>query len=131
MHMTLRFLRGKPAFPVLRFPPGQYVFGRASGCHVRFPSDSSASRRHCMLFVNEEDASVRDLGSRNSTAINSKRIDQEETLHHGDRLFVGGTTFLVQFGTDEDAPELARVNVWGEAVRETIDFPFEHTGVAR
>jgi pSer/pThr/pTyr-binding forkhead associated (FHA) protein len=131
MHLVLRYLRGKPVFPLLRFPPGQYVFGRAAGCHVRFPTDSSASRRHCMLFVTEQGVSVRDLGSRNSTAVNSERISREEALHHGDRLFVGGTTFLIQFATAGDALEAEGATMRGEPVGETFDVPFERTKVIR
>jgi pSer/pThr/pTyr-binding forkhead associated (FHA) protein len=84
-----------------------------------------------MLFVTADGASVLDLGSRNSTAINSKRISQQEPLHHGDRLFVGGTTFLVQFDIAGDALELESVTIRGEPLGDTIDFPTGRTEVIR
>jgi pSer/pThr/pTyr-binding forkhead associated (FHA) protein len=78
MWLVLHVLEGEPLGPALHFPPGQYVFGRAPGCHVLFPWPSAVSRRHCILFVNDQGASVRDLRSRNGTVVNSRRITREQ-----------------------------------------------------
>src|SRR5439155_26686925 len=74
----------------LLFPHGQYIFGRAQGCHILFPMSSAVSRQHCLLSVTEQGAVVRDLGSRNSTVVNSERVPGERPLGHGDRLYLVG-----------------------------------------
>jgi pSer/pThr/pTyr-binding forkhead associated (FHA) protein len=116
MQLILQYLRGPSAFPVLRFPHGHYLLGRVRESHVRFP-DTSVSRRHCALVVTEEGAFVRDLGSRNSTAVNSCRITRDEKLHPGDLLFVGGTTFRVRFDRPGEGLDSEAITVYGGSIR--------------
>ena len=80
------------AFPL---PNNATVIGRRHDCDLRIPL-MSVSRRHCQISYNKDTLKVRDLGSRNGTYINDKRIDDEVMLQAGDYLRIGPLTFLLQ-----------------------------------
>jgi predicted component of type VI protein secretion system len=130
MSVVLRVIRGEPLGARLLFPPGQYLFGRAAGCHVRFAKTSPVSGRHCLLCVTEEAVSIRDLHSRNGTAVNRERLRNGEcALHDGDELyFFSEATFLVEIGRAETAGASPRV-VLGQALGETMASPPGRTAV--
>lgn len=93
MNVKLLVVQGRPQGKSLLFPPGEYVFGRGSECHIR-PNSDWVSRQHCLFRVTPDaTASVRDLGSRNGTLVNGVRIRSEITLKHGDQLQVGPLVF--------------------------------------
>lgn len=53
--------------------------GRAQDCYVQLPSDllhRGISRHHCLLDINPPSVLVRDLGSRNGTYVNGRKIGQ-------------------------------------------------------
>src|SRR5262249_32374286 len=89
MKVVLRIASGQMNGTPLMFAPGQYLFGRAEGCHVLFAPSSIVSRRHCLLLVTAEKISVRDLQSRHGTHVNKSRLEGERQLKHGDELTVG------------------------------------------
>ena len=94
MNIRLLVIQGKPVGKSLLFGPGEYFLGRGQECHVRFNSDW-VSRQHCLLRVISDQASVRDLGSRNGTLVNGQLVDQERFLHQGDQVQVGPVVFEV------------------------------------
>jgi diguanylate cyclase (GGDEF)-like protein len=61
--------------------------GRDAGCALQL-SDASVSRRHARLGFVDGELRVEDLGSRNGTRVNGKKVKQAR-LHPGDRLEVG------------------------------------------
>jgi pSer/pThr/pTyr-binding forkhead associated (FHA) protein len=75
-------------------PSNITVIGRRHDSDLCIPL-MPVSRRHCQLSYNNEALKIRDLGSRNGTLLNGKRID-EATLKAGDYITVGPLTFLVQ-----------------------------------
>ncbi len=75
-------------------PDNVTVIGRRHDCDLRIPL-LSVSRRHCQLSCNKDTLKIRDLGSRNGTYVNGKRID-EATVQPGDYLRIGPLTFLLQ-----------------------------------
>ncbi|MCI0457981.1 MAG: FHA domain-containing protein [Gemmataceae bacterium] len=108
----------------------EYVFtgptlctvGRDAGCDLRPPSDPmhlTISRYHCVFDIDPPAVRVRDLGSRNGTHVNGKKIGQRDrnqsadpaempvlpalTLHDGDEVQVGSLLFRVEIlpGADE------------------------------
>jgi pSer/pThr/pTyr-binding forkhead associated (FHA) protein len=96
MNVKLLVVQGRPQGKSLLFPPGEYVFGRGTECHIR-PDSDWVSRQHCLFRVTSDDvASVRDLGSRNGTLVNGVRIRTEINLKHGDHLQVGPLVFEVR-----------------------------------
>jgi pSer/pThr/pTyr-binding forkhead associated (FHA) protein len=79
------------AFPL---PSNVTVIGRRRNCDLRIPLDS-VSRRHCQLSVENGNLKVRDLGSRNGTFLNGKRIE-EDVAYAGDFIQIGPVLFGLQ-----------------------------------
>ena len=70
------------------------ILGRRQDCHLRIPT-KDVSRQHCVLLLQDNVLTAKDLGSSNGTFINGKRIAEAE-LKAGDRLRLGPVTFIVQ-----------------------------------
>ncbi len=83
--------RDQKVFPL---PSNVTVIGRRRNCDLRIPLDS-ISRRHCQISVESGALKVRDLGSRNGTFVNGKRVE-EETAKAGDFIQVGPVLFAIQ-----------------------------------
>jgi len=63
--------------------------GRAPNCELSYPDDAGLSRRH-LTIENKDGAFVlTDLGSKNGTVHNGKRISSPTTLSPGDRMMAG------------------------------------------
>jgi pSer/pThr/pTyr-binding forkhead associated (FHA) protein len=113
MDIKMLIVQGRPQGKYLRFPPGEFIFGRGPECHVR-PNSPWVSRQHCLLRVDKETVHVRDLGSSNGTLVNGKRLVGERRLQPGDKLQVG--PLVLQLVVDALAQEdaLAEVQVKDE-----------------
>jgi len=64
------------------------------------------SRRHCIIKVEDDGLSIRDLGSRNGTYLNGKRIRESVTLPVPSWLMLGRTRLAViptESGFDQDS----------------------------
>lgn len=59
--------------------------------------DMLVSRHHVRITADDEGLVLQDLGSRNGTYVNGERVDRV-SLHEGDRLGIGATTFEVRDG---------------------------------
>ena len=92
--------------------PTRCQAGRALDCFIHFGGtqrDQLISRYHCQMEFDPAAVRVCDLGSRNGTFVNGKRVemsvevipdlanpDQPGVLcHHGDVITLGGTTMRV------------------------------------
>lgn len=98
-----------------------FLLGRHPDCHVHLPEDSFVSRHHFILEVCPPQACVRDLGSRNGTYVNGRKIGgrkegetpeegarrayPEVTLKHSDRIQVGDTA--LEIAVKQSAPAAA------------------------
>lgn len=79
-------------FPVPSLP---VILGRGDDVKVRIPL-AAVSRKHCELFVDEDDElSVKDLGSSNGTYVNGEQVKTRELIP-GDLLAVGPVVFVVR-----------------------------------
>jgi pSer/pThr/pTyr-binding forkhead associated (FHA) protein len=92
MKVKLFVVHGRPQGKSFLFPPGEFLFGRGSECHIQ-PNSDWVNRQHCLLRVGADRVSVQDLGSRNGTLVNGHRVVGELRLHHGDQLQVGPLVF--------------------------------------
>ena len=72
----------------------KFLIGRAKECALRAGSEA-ISRRHCAISRHENGYTVKDLGSRNGTHVNDKRITEEVPLVAGNELRVGPLKFRV------------------------------------
>lgn len=77
------------------------VFGRDLACDIKV-SDPLASRRHCEIFLDGEDVSLKDLGSSNATFVNGESV-REARLQPGDEVAVGSAIFLISRVRDSSA----------------------------
>jgi DNA-binding NtrC family response regulator len=74
---------------------GEVLIGRSPSCTIVL-DDAKVSRRHVRLLIEDAQARVTDLGSRNGTLVNGERLDSEAILLPGDRLQVGDSTVLFE-----------------------------------
>jgi DNA-binding NtrC family response regulator len=74
---------------------GEVILGRSPSCDIPL-EDSKVSRRHARIAIEDGQARVTDLGSRNGTIVNGEKIDAEAVILPGDRVQVGDTTVLFE-----------------------------------
>lgn len=70
------------------------VIGRGSECDI-VVKDAKASRRHCQLSRKENGFLLEDLGSRNGTYVNGRKISEPILLHHNETFRIGETMFYL------------------------------------
>jgi pSer/pThr/pTyr-binding forkhead associated (FHA) protein len=124
MQLILRTWPPEAGGPTLRLASGQYLVGRSDECQVRL-LQHAVSRRHCLLVVGPDRATVRDLESRNRTLLNSRPVGDEQQFRAGDRLTVCRTTFQVRLLDDATRPDPAWVTVPLDPPGVSIDPPPE------
>ncbi len=94
-----------------------FFLGRQPDCHMHLPDDTFVSRHHFILEACPPQACLRDLGSRNGTYVNGRKVGgrkecespeegarrayPEVTLKHGDRIQVGDTALEVHVTQEE------------------------------
>jgi pSer/pThr/pTyr-binding forkhead associated (FHA) protein len=94
MDVNLVLLKKNGSKKTFRLPDSVTVIGRRSNCDLYIPL-TSVSRKHCQLNRHEAVLKIRDLGSRNGTYLNGKRVD-EAVIQAGDNVKVGPLTFTLQ-----------------------------------
>jgi DNA-binding winged helix-turn-helix (wHTH) protein len=67
---------------------GETLIGRDPGV-VLFIDHPSVSRRHARILVTEGRASIEDLGSKNGTRVDDRKVESPVALADGDRIVVG------------------------------------------
>src|ERR1700684_3618548 len=68
------------------------TLGRSSANELCYPDDAGLCRQHLALTRNGDNWQVEDLGSKNGTVVNGKRIDQPTIFREGDRISAGHLT---------------------------------------
>ena len=72
---------------------GQKLYiGRSNECHVRL-KDPLISSKHCILFIDNNHLSIKDLISTNGTFVNGLQITDEK-LYIGDIIIIGHTKLI-------------------------------------
>lgn len=103
----------------LALPDGEHDVGRLPDCWLTI-DDDLASRQHARFHVAGPTAVLVDLGSRNGTFVNGKRIAGRCTLHDGDKLRIGREILVVvksESPLDDDEEGLRRTLAPGEDTR--------------
>ena len=114
----------KKVFPL---PSSVTVIGRRKNCDLRIALES-VSRRHCQFNIVDKTLKLRDLGSRNGTFLNGKRIE-EQVLKPGDSIKIGPIVFAMQINGQpenfmtppEDAPAKASPPEGTDVVKNPVD----------
>jgi pSer/pThr/pTyr-binding forkhead associated (FHA) protein len=88
------------------FDTSEVVVGRDASCDLTI-EDDSLSRTHVAIRRTAAGFEVHDLGSRNGTWLNARRIDGPARLRDGDRLRLG-TREIVFLLEEPGLPEPAR-----------------------
>lgn len=94
MEAKLIVATGKSAGRAIVLKRPRLLIGRAEECDIR-PLSDEVSRRHCQVLKESDHVAVEDLGSRNGTFVNGKRIEAKTLLHDGDRLRVGSLELTI------------------------------------
>ena len=79
------------SFPL---PSTVTTIGRRQECDLCLPL-MVVSKKHCQLNMDNDELTIRDLGSRNGTFLNDERIE-EAIAEPGDRLRIGPVVFGIQ-----------------------------------
>jgi predicted component of type VI protein secretion system len=89
MDARLRILSGPHAGETIEIRRGKLLIGREEDCQLR-PDSEFVSRHHCVLLLDDYTLRIRDLGSKNGTFVNGRRIGTSETiLLHDDMISIG------------------------------------------
>ncbi len=94
MKVQLIVVQGKPAGKVIPLASPIFRIGRGETCHLR-PNSEQVSREHAEFRITADRVIVVDLGSRNGTFVNGKRLTEPYTLKDRDLVQVGPLTFAV------------------------------------
>ncbi|MHC4619425.1 MAG: FHA domain-containing protein [Planctomycetota bacterium] len=96
MDVNLVLLKKNGSQKIFALPSSITVMGRRSDCDLYIPL-KPVSRRHCQLNRDRGVLKIRDLGSRNGTYVNGKRLEEEAAVvQPGDEIKVGPLTFVLQ-----------------------------------
>jgi predicted component of type VI protein secretion system len=96
MKVQLIVVQGKPEGKMIPLAGPKFKIGRGETCNLR-PNSEEVSREHAEFMVSAENVSVSDLGSRNGTLVNGKRLNAKEpcTLKDSDLIQIGPLTFAI------------------------------------
>jgi hypothetical protein len=83
--------------------PATVLVGRGSRVQVRLDEDAHISRNHFRLEVDPPRCHLHDLGSRNGTFVNGRRV-RDCPLHDGDLIAAGQTQLRFSVHADAEAP---------------------------
>ena len=122
MDVILKVLEGAKVGVKVAVKKNEFSIGRSPKCELCAGS-SSISRQHCMLIRHEASISIKDLGSRNGTLINDKKIDkdQEVELNTGDEISIGSLRFLVTITHGIKNRKRSQIKSVAEAVDRAVE----------
>ena len=111
---------GKKWSDVFRLIPGRTVtIGRSPTNQIVIKEDQ-ASRNHAEIFLSSGNWTVRDLGSRNGTAVDEERISGDHSLKVGETVWIAGTqlSFVIDLESAYSKPKkvFSRVEIGGETI---------------
>jgi pSer/pThr/pTyr-binding forkhead associated (FHA) protein len=107
MDARLTVVSGPFSGQKMQVPRPKLLIGRAEDCNLR-PDSEFVSGHHCVLLLDDYTLRIRDLGSKNGTLVNGRRIGTGTTiLLHDDMVAVGEMSFLVDLSQTTAGATLA------------------------
>ena len=82
---------------------GRHVIGRDPTATVQL-DDRGCSRRHAVICIGTEGATIEDLASSNGTFVDGQRIAEQRALRGGETVAFSDTTFRVELLTSTELP---------------------------
>src|SRR5205085_3565531 len=70
------------------------ALGRSAMNDLSFPEDTGLSRQHLVFESEGQEWAVSDVGSKNGTVVNGRRIDGRTSLKSGDHIVAGHLTMI-------------------------------------
>ena len=108
MDALLRVVGGPFCGQSIQVPHGKLLIGRAEDCGLR-PNSEFVSGHHCVLLLDDYTLRIRDLGSKNGTSVNGRRIGTGVTiLLHDDMVSIGEMSIVIDLNharTVTEAPD--------------------------
>ncbi len=86
---------------------GENIIGRDRNAIVRI-DDSTISRRHARIVVAGKRVTIEDLGSKNGTFVEGKRIENPRVLSDGERIQVGSIVLTFRAYSPEKSTDTRR-----------------------
>lgn len=84
--------------------PGENIIGR-EGDGLILVKSSTVSRRHARIAIDASGAVVEDLGSKNGTFVNDRRIDCATPVVDGDQIRIGSLLFTFRLSQGNETTE--------------------------
>jgi transcriptional regulator with GAF, ATPase, and Fis domain len=109
---------GKKWSDVFRLTPGRTVtIGRSPNSQIVI-KDEQASRQHAEIFLSDGRWTLRDLGSRNGTAVGAERVYGDHRLKPGDVIWIASTqmAFVNDLSSAYNRKVFSKVEIGGETV---------------
>ena len=88
----------------LALVPGENIIGR-EGDGVIVVKSSTVSRRHVRITLDTSGAVIEDLGSKNGTYVNDRRVDAPTPVADGDQIRVGSLLFTFRLAQSSTTTE--------------------------
>ncbi len=133
MDVILKVLEGAKVGAKIAVKKEQFLIGRSSKCHLCAGS-TAVSRKHCAILRSGTKVSIKDLGSRNGTLVNDKKIDGEVELSSGDEITVGPLRFVLTITPGINNEKRPQVKSVADAVERTVasgDFDIADDDISR
>ena len=100
-----------------------FLVGRSPNAHCRLPEDDPYfSRVHFLVEVNPPRCRLTDMGSRNGTFVNGRKVEVFE-LRHGDEIKAGHTLMRVEFQRTSEDPSPREETDVARATKADIFIP--------
>ena len=99
----------------LRYPLrlGETLLGRSVYCSIVLVGPQ-VSRQHAAIRVNRDGVQIEDLGSRNGTWVNRKRLSEVMALVPGDKIDVGGHQLEIELQNRDERQQPESQAITGE-----------------
>jgi predicted component of type VI protein secretion system len=129
MKAQLIVVQGKPEGMIIPLAIPQFKIGRGVGCQLR-PGSDQVSREHAMFEVTSDAVYIQDLGSRNGTEVNGKKLNAHEPyrLKNGELVKIGVNTFAVSIEGGVEASAQAPSGPTKKAVGSLDDLSHDDIG---
>lgn len=120
MDVILKVIEGAKEGSKVAVKKDRFLIGRSPKCHLSAGS-TAISRQHCAIMRHDAKVTVQDLGSRNGTLVNGKKVTEEVELSSGDELSIGPLKFMVTITHGIKNAKRSHVKSVADAVERTVE----------